>query len=286
MEFFFEGHRAVIAKQLKSAKSQILVAMAYFTDKHLFNILLKRAQEGIKVHVIVRDDEINTTSGIEYVSLKNVGGYFDFNKSIHHKFCVIDALTVLTGSYNWTNQAARNHEDIVLIDGDIQVAAMYMTKFFSIKDPLRPFRRSRLQDFEGARGDTLLDEKRNERRSGILKRMREHKERALKNTNIGHAKTEVTIDFTEFPTDGKALYSLIGVEGQGTFEFRSDTAIKLHHVALPVGLYKATWVLYDIKNDSRLKARMDGEKINTVTDWKNSTITYDPHYPKGVYKFT
>lgn len=185
MEFFFEGHRAVIIKLLNDAKSQILVAMAYFTDEYLFRILLRRAQEGIKVHLIVRDDEVNTMSGIDYAALKSVGGYFDYNKSIHHKFCVIDAKAVLSGSYNWTNQAKSNHEDIILIDEDIQIAAMYITKFFIIKDPLRSFRRSRLQDFEGNRGTTLPDEKRQERRSGVLKRMRERKERLSKNTNMG-----------------------------------------------------------------------------------------------------
>jgi phosphatidylserine/phosphatidylglycerophosphate/cardiolipin synthase-like enzyme len=33
---------------------------------------------------------------------------------MHNKFCVIDYETVITGSYNWTRQAAINEENIVV----------------------------------------------------------------------------------------------------------------------------------------------------------------------------
>ncbi|TAE00475.1 MAG: hypothetical protein EAZ97_05805 [Bacteroidetes bacterium] len=33
---------------------------------------------------------------------------------MHNKFCVIDSDIVLTGSYNWTNQAQRNDENITV----------------------------------------------------------------------------------------------------------------------------------------------------------------------------
>jgi phosphatidylserine/phosphatidylglycerophosphate/cardiolipin synthase-like enzyme len=147
-QVFLEGQRNVIISQLSKAKTLILVAMAYFTDEHLFRILLKKALEGVKVHLIVRDDEINIMSGIDYGSLKNVNGDFCYNKDIHHKFCVIDGITVLSGSYNWTNQARRNHEDLTLIDGDLLVAGMYMVKFFKIKDPAHFIKRSLLKDAE------------------------------------------------------------------------------------------------------------------------------------------
>ncbi|MEI9810762.1 MAG: phospholipase D-like domain-containing protein [Bacteroidota bacterium] len=145
-EVFFENHKKVITNHLSKAKSSILVAMAFFTDSHLFDLLVKKAQEGVKVQLIVRDDEINTMSGIDYGTLKNVKGDFCYNKDIHHKFCVIDGITVLSGSYNWTNQARMNHEDLILIDGDLLVAGMYMVKFFKIKDPAHFIRRALLQD--------------------------------------------------------------------------------------------------------------------------------------------
>ena len=173
-EIFSEGQRAVIINQLNKAKSVVLVAMAYFTDARLFNLLMKKAQEGVKVHLIVRDDDINTTSGIEYEALKAAGGDFCYNKNIHHKFCVIDGVTVLSGSYNWTYQASRNHEDLTLIQGDIQVAAELMNQFFKIKDPLRNIRRASLQD-KNWRSES--DSEREARRSGIIKKLNERRNR-------------------------------------------------------------------------------------------------------------
>jgi phosphatidylserine/phosphatidylglycerophosphate/cardiolipin synthase-like enzyme len=139
-EVFLEGQRAVIARHLNDAKSYILVAMAYFTDAGLFNMLIKKAQEGIRVQLIVRDEETNVLSEIDYENLNNLNGYFSYDKKIHHKFCVIDGLSVLSGSYNWTNQAANiNHEDLTVITDDMDTAYRYSARFFSIKTGLTPF---------------------------------------------------------------------------------------------------------------------------------------------------
>lgn len=185
-EVFLEGQRAVIVGQLSKAKSLILVAVAYFTDENLFRILLKKAKEGVKVQLIVRDDEINIMSGIDYNSLKELNGDFCYNKNLHHKFCVIDGLTVLSGSYNWTHQARRNHEDLTLIEGDLNTAAMFMVKFFKIKDPLHSIRRASLQRTDrNIEGDDSSNAKRVERRTGIITKMEARRKR-LNQKNTGN----------------------------------------------------------------------------------------------------
>ena len=35
---------------------------------------------------------------------------------MHHKFCMIDFQKVILGSYNWTNNANYNKEDIAVIE--------------------------------------------------------------------------------------------------------------------------------------------------------------------------
>ena len=35
---------------------------------------------------------------------------------LHHKFCVVDARRVLSGSYNWTRAARANRENVVICD--------------------------------------------------------------------------------------------------------------------------------------------------------------------------
>jgi phosphatidylserine/phosphatidylglycerophosphate/cardiolipin synthase-like enzyme len=136
-EVYFEEQWAVIIKHLTKAKSFILVAMAWFTDESLFDLLLQRAQEGVQVLLLIHDDEINSTSGITYEKMngKNSELYLiaDEKKTMHHKFCVIDGVTVLHGSYNWTNQARYNHENLLVTEGDIFLAASFIMQFNKIK---------------------------------------------------------------------------------------------------------------------------------------------------------
>ena len=175
-------HRAqqgIIAAHLSDAKSVVLVAMAYFTNNKLFDLLLKKAQQGLTVQLIIREDEINTSSGIDFEKLNIAGGEFSFIRNLHHKFCVIDGVTVLTGSYNWTNQAEYNHEDLTIIAGDIELTVEYMVQFLKIKDPLRKIRKSIETDNIRKSGNDILAVRRS-RRNGVIEKM---KERTKKDSN-------------------------------------------------------------------------------------------------------
>lgn len=182
-EVFLEGQHGVIAKHIKNAKSVILVAVAYFTDSSLFDLLLKKAEEGVRVQLIVRDDEINVMSGINYEALKNFNGDFCFNKIIHNKFCVIDAKTVLSGSYNWTYQARRNHEDLTVINDELLTATMFMIKFFKIKDPKHFIRSALEQDSGKPEREERTSEKAKEIREKIKQKMIQNKATREQNLN-------------------------------------------------------------------------------------------------------
>ena len=53
---------------------------------------------------------------------------------LHHKFCVIDRETVITGSYNWTYYAeTRNLENIIIFHDPDSVNA-YLKEFNLFKD--------------------------------------------------------------------------------------------------------------------------------------------------------
>jgi len=71
-EVFFENQRKIIIDNINRAKSSIMVAMELFTDNTLFDLLVKKAQEGVRVQLIISDDEINTTTGINYSILKEM----------------------------------------------------------------------------------------------------------------------------------------------------------------------------------------------------------------------
>src|SRR5688572_5915067 len=112
---YFTNIGTHISTELKKATSSIYVAVAWFTDQRLFSILCDKAKSGLDVQLIVVDDSINRAYGVNYNSLEAVGGkvfLIDEDTTgtlMHNKFCVIDATTTITGSYNWSKKAQANH---------------------------------------------------------------------------------------------------------------------------------------------------------------------------------
>jgi tetratricopeptide (TPR) repeat protein len=116
----FSGLRVVIMEELAKAQSSILIAVAWFTDQSIYGILLKKVVHGVGVTVIVRNDVINLNpDSIDWQKLVDAGGKLYFSNiypPLHHKFCIIDSSKVITGSYNWTYAAQRNHENITVLN--------------------------------------------------------------------------------------------------------------------------------------------------------------------------
>ena len=143
-EAIFENINKRIKKEIQQAENTIYVAVAWFTDYILFHELEKKAKEGCKVFVLTSNDFINKQSKIDYDTFQENFKVFLFGDSktrlIHHKFCVIDKQTVITGSYNWTHKAKSNEENVVITKGDSVLAEQFIGEFnklleqFNIKD--------------------------------------------------------------------------------------------------------------------------------------------------------
>lgn len=148
---YFSNIRSHISRELKLATSSICVAVAWFTDAKLFDILCDKAKAGLDVQLMVTDDDITRTYGLNYNELEACGGkVFMINTEttgnlMHNKFCVIDEATTITGSYNWSMKAQANHENITITKDSAELAQMFLDEFKRIKvqyhgkDPLRSF---------------------------------------------------------------------------------------------------------------------------------------------------
>lgn len=148
---YFTNIRSHIQTELKTAKDSIFVAVAWFTDAKLFDILCQKATNGLDVQLIVMDDDITRNCSIDYSKLEVCGGkVFLINNEItgtlmHNKFCVIDKTNTITGSYNWSIKAQSNHENITITKDSEELAEMFLSEFRRIKiqyhgqDPLKTF---------------------------------------------------------------------------------------------------------------------------------------------------
>ena len=132
--------RGQILTELNKAKFSIFVASAYFTDYELANKLADKAERGLSVDLIISNSDINDSSETIFENLRDKGvnvyktGAADFRQGavMHNKFGVIDYETVITGSYNWTRQAAINEENIVVFK-DKKQADQFLQKFYSLR---------------------------------------------------------------------------------------------------------------------------------------------------------
>lgn len=137
LKAYFSDIHQVIIDHLKAARSEIVVAVAWFTDRDIFTVLCDKARLGVKVSIILIGDQINQASGrLNFAMLSNLGGQVVFlaqdaeNAPImHHKFCVIDRSTVITGSYNWSKKARDNDENITVARDAQDFARDYLSAF-------------------------------------------------------------------------------------------------------------------------------------------------------------
>lgn len=134
---YFEDIELYITEELMRAQSSIKVAVAWFTNKRLLNILEFKQKNGVKVEIIINDDQTNNNA-LNFNKLSNLGGEILFVKSskslMHWKFCVIDDNVLITGSYNWTTKAEKsNKEQITISTGDSEEISKFNKEFCDIK---------------------------------------------------------------------------------------------------------------------------------------------------------
>ena len=116
---YFKGIRQVILQELEKAHEEINVAVCWFTNNQLFDILCEKVKNNISVTLIVLNDSINNRdNGLDFQKFIDLGGKFyfgDIDKPMHNKYCLIDNKTLINGSYNWTYLAETNEENINVI---------------------------------------------------------------------------------------------------------------------------------------------------------------------------
>ena len=139
----FENIAENIQQEIKKAEHSIYIAVAWFTNREIFEELVFKAKKGISVNLMVSNDSINKDSSIEFerLNIQRSKVYFigDGEKELmHHKFCVIDRKTVITGSYNWSYKAEKNFENIVITTGDETLSEQFIVAFNNIQKQYFP----------------------------------------------------------------------------------------------------------------------------------------------------
>ena len=133
---YFDKISEEISNHLEAATHEIVIAVAWFTDASLFNILRRKASTGVTINLLYLDDKINNKASFNIGQLEAykarlfpVSSDMQPNNIMHNKFCVIDGKHVITGSYNWTNRAISNDENITVFSDNPEISAHFLKAF-------------------------------------------------------------------------------------------------------------------------------------------------------------
>lgn len=130
----FNNIRSQITSLLSDAKIEIEIAMAWFTSAELFSAIISCLSRGVSIKLVLLESPINfmeyapdfndfiKSGGTLYIATSELG-------FMHHKFCVIDGKTVISGSYNWTYYAETRNVENVFITDEPSVVNSYQEEF-------------------------------------------------------------------------------------------------------------------------------------------------------------
>ena len=122
------GATQAIVEALNAARETVLVQAYSFTSKSIAKALVDAHQRGVKVDVILdKSNRSDKYSAADFVARAGIVTRIDGAHAIaHNKVMIIDDETVITGSFNFTTAAEREHAENLLVIRDHELAARYI----------------------------------------------------------------------------------------------------------------------------------------------------------------
>lgn len=137
---YFNDFFSIVSKRVLSAKKYIKIAVCWINFDLYREVFTQALDAGIYIDILISDHTQNrkyeelihsllctysTQLSIKIVSLNKWA-------LMHEKFCIIDGVKVLAGSYNWTvNASRRNCENLLEID-DAFVVKKFECEFYQL----------------------------------------------------------------------------------------------------------------------------------------------------------
>lgn len=128
-EAYFNDIADQIIKDIDRARVSIHVAIAWFTNQRIADKLVEKYKEGLDIKVVFFKDHTNAKFGVNIgrIPFKTICG--TRGGTMHNKFCVIDNQKVITGSYNWSENAENKNDENAAVMYDYDCASDYSVEF-------------------------------------------------------------------------------------------------------------------------------------------------------------
>jgi len=126
-----DGVAQYVLQRLAAAKKSIHFMAFSYTSSAVADAMVAQAQAGVPVRGVFESQNAGGTgSAFSRLRQGDIDVLEDGNCYIlHHKVIIIDARTVITGSYNFTGSAEQDNDENLVIVDDPQLARAYLDEF-------------------------------------------------------------------------------------------------------------------------------------------------------------
>jgi phosphatidylserine/phosphatidylglycerophosphate/cardiolipin synthase-like enzyme len=131
----------MINRELRDARKSLDICVFTITDNRISDTIIDAHRRGIAVRIITDNDkQFDDGSDIARMVRAEVPTRFDPDRDhMHHKFATIDGERLITGSYNWTRGATRNHENVTVLSDKVLIEA-FDQEFDRLWKTFKPWR--------------------------------------------------------------------------------------------------------------------------------------------------
>ena len=134
------GCQDAVVREIQKARREILVQAYSFTSEPICKALIEAKKRGVQVEILLdHSNEKEQHTDLHLFVEKGLAPLVDAQHAIaHNKVMIIDRWTLLTGSFNFTNQAEHeNAENLLIIKGHGELVTLYRNNFFAHKGHCR-----------------------------------------------------------------------------------------------------------------------------------------------------
>ena len=131
--YFTPGNGCIeqIMRQLNNARSRLDVCVFTISDNRLSEVILDAHQRAVQVRIITDNHKQHDAgSDVEWLLKQGIPIRFDSTPDhMHHKFCIVDGLTLINGSFNWTRSASERNQENIVISRDNRLISQFQQQF-------------------------------------------------------------------------------------------------------------------------------------------------------------
>ncbi|WP_407312473.1 phospholipase D family protein [Desulfosporosinus sp. SB140] len=147
VEYFFtkalQHPEQALESQINTAKSALDIAIYSLTKKDIVESIIAAKKRGVNVRIITDHIEAKSkTQAAELILLKNAGIPIKENTHpglMHLKISIIDKVTVTTGSYNYTQNASTENDEVLVVIHDPAITSKWADEFQQMWDDTKNY---------------------------------------------------------------------------------------------------------------------------------------------------